>query len=454
MITYRFKTYLPFYKRNLKVALPIVLSHLGGAIVQLVDTLMVGKLGTTELAAVSFASSVFIIGFIFSIGILMGLTPLVGVAYVREKHTRMTELLQNSLTLATISAVIMCSTLYGITYLMPYMGQDTAVVENAIPYFQSLIISLIPFLYFIAIKQFLEGVGNTWIAMVITITSNVINIIFNYLLIFGKFGFPEMGMLGAGVSTLIARLTMPIILLITMRIHNQWWGYLRAFRKRLFSWKILLELIKVGAPIAFHMLLEILAFALSAIMVGWLGAIPQAGHQIAQNMTHLTYMIVLGVGAATTVRVSHQIGAHNLYAARTAGNASIHLCLVYNIIAGTLLIVFRHSITSAFSTDPAVIDIGGQLLIMTGIFQVSDGLQTVGASILRGLTDVKMAMFYAFIAYICINLPCGYLLGFVFHLGAIGIWSAFIFGLSIAAVLFRLRYRKIFKRLEQSEYYT
>ena len=290
--------------------------------------------------------------------------------------------------------------------------------------------------------------------MVITIISNLINVLFNYLLIFGKWGFPELGVLGAGVSTLISRLTMPLMYLVAIRLRREWWDYFRAFRLRIFSRRRLLELVRVGAPIAAHMLLEVLAFALSAIMVGWLGATPQAGHQIAQNMSHLTYMIVLGIGAATTVRVSHQLGALDLEAARKAGNASTHLCLVYNALAGSLLIVFRHAIASAFSSDPAVIDIGGRLLIMAGIFQVSDGLQTVGAGILRGLTDVKIVMFYAFIAYICINIPFGYLFGFVFHLGAMGVWGAFIFGLSVAAVLFRLRCRKMFRLLEQSGKYT
>ena len=347
----------------------------------------------------------------------------------------------------------MCSLLFGTIYLMPYMGQDAAVVETAIPYFKTLVLSLIPFLYFTAIKQFLEGMGNTMIAMMITIISNIINVLFNYLLIYGKLGFPELGVLGAGVSTLISRLTMPLMFLVAIRLRGEWWDYFRAFRMSLFSWKRFLELVKVGAPIAAHMLLEVLAFALSAIMVGWLGATPQAGHQVAQNMSHLTYMIVLGIGAATTVRVSHQLGALDLDAARKAGSASVHLCLVYNALAGTLLIVFRHAIAGVFTSDPAVIEIGGRLLIMAGIFQVSDGLQTVGAGILRGLTDVKIVMFYAFIAYICINIPFGYILGFVFHFGAVGVWAAFIFGLSIAAVLFRLRCRKMFRQLEQSGKY-
>ena len=452
-MAYSFRTYLPFYRRNLKVALPIVFSQLGGAIVQLVDTLMVGRLGTVQLASVSFATSVFIIGFVFSIGILMGLTPLVGMAYVRGDRTRVTNLFQNSLTLATVAAVVMCSLLFGTIYLMPYMGQDAAVVETAIPYFKTLVLSLIPLLYFTAIKQFLEGMGNTMIAMMITIISNTINVLFNYLLIYGKLGFPELGVLGAGVSTLISRLTIPLMFLVAILLRGVWWYYFRAFRMSLFSWKRFLELVKVGAPIAAHMLLEVLAFALSAIMVGWLGATSQAGHQVAQNMSHLTYMIVLGIGAATTVRVSHQLGALDLDAARKAGSASVHLCLVYNALAGTLLIVFRHAIAGVFTTDPAVIEIGGRLLIMAGIFQVSDGLQTVGAGILRGLTDVKIVMFYAFIAYICINIPFGYILGFVFHFGAVGVWAAFIFGLSVAAVLFRLRCRKMFRRLEQSGKY-
>ncbi len=441
------KLYYPYYKRNLTIALPIVLSQLGGGIVQLVDTFMVGQLGTVELAAVSFASSVFVIGYVFSIGILMGATPIIGQAYVVGDKQSVTELFQNSLTLATLSSVLICTLLYAVSFFMPYMGQVDAVVKLALPYFLVLVASLIPQMYFFAMKQFLEGLGNTKIAMFITIIVNVVNIFFNYVFIYGKWGFPELGVVGAGVSTFIARLLMPLIFIIWLRMKPQFWTYCTNFRWVLFSVKRLKELVAIGLPIAAHILLEVSAFALSGVMVGWLGAVPLAGHQIANNMSHMAFMIVFGIASATTIRVSHQLGVHDYKAMKMAVSASIHLCLVVNAIMATLLIGFRTQIVSFFSVDPEVIAIGSQLLIFAGIFQLSDGMQAVGAGILRGLTDVKITVKYAFIAYVCINLPLGYLLAFVFKLGASGVWIAFIFGLGTAAVLFYRRYLKVRERI-------
>ena len=441
------KEYIPFYKRNLKIALPIVFSQLGGAVVQLVDTFMVGRLGTVELAAVSFASAVFAIGYVFSIGILLGATPIIGQAYVRGEKQTIVELFQNSLVLATLAALVIGSLLYLTSFFMDNMGQVDAVVELAIPYFLVLVVSLIPHMYFFSIKQFLEGLGNTKVAMWITIIANLINVLFNYLLIFGKYGFPELGVLGAGVSTLIARASMPVLYVIWLRLKPEWWSYCKDFRWSLFSWVRLKQLLAMGLPIAAHILLEVSAFAFSGVMIGWLGAAPLAGHQIANNMSHMAFMVVMGISSATTIRVSHQLGARNIEGLKMAAMASVHLCLLANAIMGTLLIVFRVQIAQAFSTDPEVISVGSQVLVMAGIFQLADGMQAVGAGILRGLTDVKIIMLYAFIAYICINIPLGYVLAFVCGFGAVGIWAAFIFGLGTAAILFHVRYHKVRKRI-------
>lgn len=444
-----FNSYLPFYKRNLRVAIPIILSQLGGGIVQLVDTFMVSRLGTIELAAVSFANAVFIVGFVFVNGILQGATPLIGQAFVRQEKEKITELFQNSVLIAFFLSIIIVILMYSISLIMHRMGQVSEIVILAIPYYRILVWSLIPFLFYTACKQFLEGLGNTKVAMIITITANVVNIIFNYLLIFGKYGFPELGVYGAGVSTFISRLIMPVMFLLFLRFHAQWWSFCRNFRWRLFSRKGINELLAIGLPIAGHILLEVSAFALSGIMVGWLGAAPLAGHQIAQNMSHLVFMVVLGISAATTIRISHQYGVRDFKALKMAANASVHLCLLINIITGSLLVIFRYQIAGFFSLDPVVVNIGAQLLIMVGIFQLSDGLQAVGAGVLRGLTDVKKPMLYAFISYICINLPVGYLLAFVFKMGAVGVWAGFIFGLSIAAILFHRRCRKKITLLEK-----
>ena len=443
------KNYIPFYKNNLKIALPIVLTQVGGGIVALMDNVMVGHLGAVELASVAFANSIFVLGQVFVMGAVMGLTPLVGQAFVQSDLERVKALFYNALVFVCVLGLAV-TLILGLVYpFFDYMGQDTNVVRWAKPYFLLQVFSLLPLLFFCLFKQFLEGLGNTKVAMIITLVANIVNIVLNYLLIYGKFGFPYWGVVGAGVATLISRILMAVGFFVYVRTNDSWWNYLKDITIDLFQARKVWAVARVGMPIGGHMLLECTAFALSAIMVGWLGAVPLAGNQIAQNISHLTFMLVVGIGSATTIRVSHRLGEKNFYALRMAGKASVHLCLLTNTLMAIFMIVFSRQIPRIFTTDMAVIDAAAPLLVLAGLFQISDGLQTVGASILRGLTDVKRPVIYAFISYICINLPLGYLLAFKFHMGASGVWIGFIVGLSIAAILFHVRCNRQINKLEK-----
>lgn len=443
------KNYIPFYKNNLKIALPIVLTQVGGGIVALMDNVMVGHLGAVELASVAFANSIFVLGQVFVMGAVMGLTPLVGQAFVQSDLERVKALFYNALVFVCVLGLAV-TLILGLVYpFFDYMGQDTNVVRWAKPYFLLQVFSLLPLLVFCLFKQFLEGLGNTKVAMIITLVANIVNIVLNYLLIYGKFGFPYWGVVGAGVATLISRILMAVGFFVYVRTNDSWWNYLKDITIDLFQARKVWIVARVGMPIGGHMLLECTAFALSAIMVGWLGAVPLAGNQIAQNISHLTFMLVVGIGSATTIRVSHRLGEKNFYALRMAGKASVHLCLLTNTLMAIFMIVFSRQIPRIFTTDMAVIDAAAPLLVLAGLFQISDGLQTVGASILRGLTDVKRPVIYAFISYICINLPLGYLLAFKFHMGASGVWIGFIVGLSIAAILFHVRCNRQINKLEK-----
>ena len=452
----RFRDYIPYYKRNLKVAGPIVLSQVGVALTQLVDTFMVGKLGTTELAAVSLASSIALMGFLFVNGLLMGATPIVGQLFatadvdVDEKRMQMGKIFQNQILLSVISSVLMLGLLYVVRLFLYNMGQDVAVVDCAIPYYVILIISILPNTLFMAGKQLLEGLGNTSVAMAITIVANIVNIVFNYFLIYGNCGFPQMGVIGAGLATFIARVVMAVALFIMIYMRYEWRQYCKEFRIGLFDWRCVVEILRVGFPIAVHILVEMSAFSLSGIMMGWLGAAALASHQIAAQTGNVLFMVVLGISAATTIRVSHQYGAKDYVAMRMAANASIHLCLFANMVMGILLVIFRKNVVMLFSSDPEVIRLGSQVLIMAGIFQLSDGMQAVGAGILRGLKDVKVTMYVAFLSYLVINLPLGYIMAFVVGLGAPGVWMGFIGGLSVAAILFRIRYVRDFQKIERN----
>lgn len=436
--------YVPYYKNNLKIAVPVVMTQVGGGLVALIDNIMVGHLGAVELAAVAFANSVYILGHVFAMGAVMGITPLIGQAFVQKDNKRVGLLFQNGFAFALTLGIMMLGVMLGVYLGFEHMGQDQEVIALAKPYYLIVSAGLIPYLLFCLSKQFLEGLGNTKVAMIITLISCLVNIVLNYVLIYGKMGFPQLGVMGAGYATLISRGLMPLLFFFVLKKSKNWNAYLKVDKKQLVNWNYFKSIAVVGIPIGGHMLLECMAFALCSIMIGWLGAVPLAANQIAQNISNLTFMLVVGIGAATTIRVSHRLGEKNFQALRMAAKASIHLCLFTNTIMAVLMIVFANRIPRIFTTDLNVIITAAPLVMLAGLFQISDGLQAVGISILRGLTDVKRPVIYAFISYICINLPLGYFLGFVCGLGEIGVWIGFIVGLSIAAVLYHVRcYRQI-----------
>ncbi len=438
--------YAPYYKRNLKLAFPIVLSQAGQVIVQQVDTMMVGYVGTVELAAAAFANSVFVIGMIVVLGFTFGLTPVVGLAYKNESKKYLQGILVNSHVLNIGFGFLITLLLIGVGYLFPYMGQDEQVWKLAIPYFYTLVASLLPLIIFFTNKQFAEGIGNTKQAMYVTITANIINIILNYILIFGKFGAPELGLMGAGIATLISRVFMAIVFILMFKKGKTFSEYHSGLRFDLINIESLKKLISIGFPIAVQLLLEVLAFALSAIMAGWLGVIPLASHQIAVGLASISFMIVVGIGSATTIRVSHQLSNKDMHGLMMAAKASIHIVLAFMAVTASLFLIFRNVMPRIYTADEAVIILAAQMLIAAAVFQLFDGLQVVMISILRGFGDVKPAMRYAFVAYILINLPLSYLLAFKLGFGLVGLWIGFIVGLAIASLLFYHRFTVIYKK--------
>ena len=446
MPLYSLKDYLPYYRRNLRVAMPVVLTQLGAALVGLADSVMVGHYGTTDLAAVSFANGIFFTFMVFAMGSLMGITPLVGHAFVRGEDERVASLLQNGLLFTVILSAVTTAVLAVFIPLMPYMGQDPAVVEVAIPYFATRVTGLLPFFLFSLQKQFLEGLGNTTVAMVITIIVNLLNIGLNYIFIFGKCGIPAMGAYGAGLASLVAMAVMPVVFFVVIMSRNEWRKYVVLFSAERNSRSILRELSKVGFPIGLQTTMETVLFTLSFIMVGWISKEALAAHHIANNVADLAFMLSLGVGSATTIRVSHQYGKGDFHAMRMASRASIHLILLMNTIGAGIMIGLCRYLPYLFTEDPEVIRIATPLLVYAGIFQYSDGLQCVGAGMLRGITDVQRPMVYAFIAYVVVALPLGYLLMFPLGLGVEGMWISFIVALFLAAALFHYRYWSRVKR--------
>lgn len=431
------------YGKTLNLAIPVVLSQVGQLVVQFVDNAMVGRLGPTPLAGVAFGGNIFFFLFIFGIGLATGLTPIIGELYAQGKHRKSASFLQNSVTLYLALGIVICAIQFAVIPLFDYMGQPEEVIEAGIPYYRYLAWSMIPLMLYSAFKQFLEGVGNTKVAMVITILSNVVNIIFNYLLIYGKFGFPEMGAAGAGLSTLISRILTPVLIIGYFMWNQSFRRYLSFYNVQNYSRKRIGSLLSVGLPISVQMTLEGGAFAITGIMMGWFGTIALASNQIAIILSNMAFMIVVSLGSATTIRVSHEYGDRNFAGIRRIASSSFRIALIWNAFTALLFIAGRHLLPQIFTPDTDVIAMTGSLLIFVGLYQFSDGMQVMALSVLRGMQDVKATSVIAFISYIVINLPVGYLFAFVFGMGPQGLWMGYIFGLTIAAALLYSRYRRI-----------
>ena len=380
----------------------------------------------------------------------MGMTPLVGELYAQNDREKSAGLLQNGILFYGLLGVVMAAVQYALIPLMYHLRQPVEVVDAAIPYYKMLVYSMPAMMLFFAFKQFLEGVGNTHAEMYATIIANVANIGFNYLFIYGHCGMPEMGAEGAGLGTLLARVMGMVLIIGYFVSRSRYRLYLQRFSRRKFSRTDVRQLLHMGGPISLQMFLESSAFVGTGIMMGWFGAEAKAtisANQIAMTIGNCAFMIVMSIGAATTIRVSHCYGARNIGELSLAAKASYHLVLAWNAFAALVFISLRHFIPTLFTTNAEVIAIASHLLAFAALYQLSDGIQNVSVGILRGIQDVKIIMPIALISYWILNLPVGYLLGFSLGMGPSGLYVGFTFGLSTAALLMILRIRRSVRRL-------
>ncbi len=459
-----FSTYRSFYKENLQLAFPVILSQIGQITVQMADTAMVGNYGgddPTPLAAVSFATNLFYIIFITSLGLTFGLTPLVGERFAQKRDRHVRELLQNGLLLFSligVAATLLLVLLRGMFPIMAslMMGGDAdasigGVVDMALPYYDTLIWSMFPVMIWATIKQFLEGVGNTRVAMVTIIIANSLNILLNWIFIFGKCGFEPMGAVGAGYATLISRVVQCLMMVIYFFRAKRFRIYTEGLLKRsMIKFRRIAEILKVGIPISFHMFMEASAFVVAGIMVLAFGAASVSAYQIGVNMMNLTFMIVIAIGSSTTILCSHIYGNRDFSRLRRTVYAAYQMGLLWNISVATLFVAFRYQIPTLFTTNVQTIEITADMLIFISLFQVSDCLQAISISIMRGLQDVKVLMPIVFVSYVVINIPVAYLLAFECGFKTNGLIMGFIVGLSCCAVMTIRRVRKNIKRLEMS----
>jgi len=445
-----FAKYKEQYRRNLVLALPVVLTQLGQILTQVVDNLMVGRYGGESpepLAAVSFGGSVFLIFFFAAIGMALGMTPLVGELYVQGKRRRSAALLQNGITFYVLLGVLISIAQYALTPVMYRMGQPMEVVDLAIPYYNMMLASMPFVMMFFAFKQFLEGVGNTKAVLAVTVIANIANCVFNWIFIYGRWGFTEMGVEGAGFATLLARVMSAVLIAGYFAWRSDYRTYLRMFALRHFSRSIVRRLIRIGLPISGQMFLESSAFIGTSIMMGWLGKEALSANQVTSTMSNSAFMIVLSISIATTIRISHCYGRRDVGELALAAKASYHLVLAWCMLTAVLFILLRHLLPALFTSNAEVISISSSLFVFTALYQLSDGLQNVSVGILRGIQDVRIITPIAFAAYWLLNLPVGYLLAFRLGMGPTGLYAGYVVGLSAAAVLLTWRIRRSVRRM-------
>ena len=421
------------FRPTLTLALPLVLAEIGWMTMGIVDTVMVGHLPNSAQAigAVSISSNIFNVLAFFGGGLLIGLDTLVAQAFGAGQREDCHRSLINGIYLSLAMTPFLMAPVWFFGPLLNVLHIDSAVSALAIPYMKALAVGLLPLLLYFAVRRCIQAMNMVRAVAFALVTANIINALFNWLLIYGKWGFPAMGVVGSGWSTAFARAYMALVLV----------GYLlwydRRHRTELLKTPVdvdfrrIRQLVALGLPTAIQITLEVSVFALATALIGRLGAIPLASHQIALNTVALTYMVPLGVSSAAAVRVGQAIGRKDPVGAGEAGDTAIFLGTAFMALAGVALLVFPRSIALVYTPDEAVIHSTTWLLAAGAAFQLFDGLQTVATGALRGAGDTRTPMICHFTAYWIIGLPLGAWLCFRRDWGAFGIWS----GLSLALIL-------------------
>jgi len=417
-----------------------MLSHLGQVMVQVVDNMMVGRLGKEPLAGASFANSIFVIFLVMGIGMSYAITPMTAQADGENNTTKLTEILKHGFLVNVVFGMLLTGILISSYGTLGYFNQPAIVVELAIPYLGIIAVSLIPFMAFQTFRQFADGLGYTKQSMYITIIGNILNIILNYIFIFGKLGFEPMGLYGAGLATMISRVIMAIMMISFVYFNRRFAKYWQEFKIGGLSGTLIISNLRLGFPMAFQFIFEVSTFSMAAIMIGWLGTGPLAAHQIAISIVSISFMFIVGIATASTIRVSTNMGEEDFIEMKRAGFSAFVLAAIFMAFAAVLFILLKDFLPTLFIKDSEVISIAASLIVIGALFQISDGIQAVGLGVLRGLTDVKSPMLITFIAYWVIGLPSGYYFGFSMEMGAVGVWIGLLIGLSVAAVVLTFRF--------------
>ena len=443
------------FRYNLKLAYPVMIGMLGHTFVQFIDNVMVGQLGTAELAAISLGNSFVFIAMSIGIGFSQAITPLIAEADGAKKDNDISGIFEHSFLICLILGLILFTVVFLNRNLLYFMNQPIEVVKLASPYLFWVSFSLISIVTFQSFRQFADGLSFTKAAMYSTLLGNVINVILNFFLIFGLWIFPKLGVEGAAIGTLISRICMLIFIVVYLKLHKKLSKYIKRFFPSKVQIQRLKKIIYLGLPSALHSFFEV-AFFISAVwMAGIIGKNSQAANQIALNLASMTYMVALGVGVAAMIRVGNQRGMMNFIKLREVALSTLLLIIIIDIFFCIIFLIFNDYLPLLYLdlgdsnnlTDVnEVIELASKLLIIAGVFQLFDGIQAVVLGALRGMQDVNKPALIIFLSYGLIGFPTSYFLGFYTNLSVVGIWIGLMTGLFSSSLFLFLRFNYLSKK--------
>lgn len=443
------RRYTSQYKPLLQLGFPIIIGQIGVIVLNFADTLMIGHHTTDELAAAAFVSNIFMLGLLIAMGFAYGLTPVIGSLFGKGERDKIGETLRNGLAVNTVVAFVLMAVYTVLYFFLDRLGQPAQLIPIMRPYYIVNLIS-VPFVCWLnAIKQFFDATTNTRTPMWVLLGGNLLNILGNWLLIYGVGPFPELGLLGAGLSTLISRIVMFVALTVIALTSSQYVEERRGFHTSRITKQGFCHLWSMGLPLGMQMGMESGAWSLCSVIVGWIGTDALAGHQIMLTISQLFFQVYYGLAAAVSIRTSLFCGQKDYGRIVPTAWAGFHLCMVVAAVITIPVVLFRDSIGYLFTDSPSVAAVVASTIAPLIVYQIGDGLQCTFGNALRGLSDVKPMMLVAFISFFVVSLPLSYTLGIVLGGGLVGVWWAFPFGLTLAGFLYRYFFMRRLSILEQ-----
>lgn len=433
--------------KNFNLAWPVMLGQLGHVMVGLADSIMIGRIGTIPLAASAFANSIFVVPMVFGMGMAFGMTTPIANADGEGRPDKGGSYLKHGLAVNMTVAGIIFLILLFFSQITHLLGQEAGVVNLANPYLLIITSSIFPFMLFLTFKQFAEGLSLTRFAMLASIVANLLNIFFNYLLIYGNWGLPELGLNGAGIATLVSRILMALMMYLYVFKGKRFREYMKYYTSAQWTKEQFRKITRVGVPSGLQYIFEVSAFAVAAVIAGQISAEALAAHQIAISLASVSYMMATGLGAAAAVRVGNQLGRRDYKTMLQAARTSMLMAALFMAVCGLVFFMGRNWFPSFYTDDEYVTGIASQLLVIAVVFQISDGIQVVALGALRGMSETKIPTYITFFAYWGLGLLPAYIFGVTLELGPMGIWYGLALGLTAAAIALYWRFEWKSKKL-------